>query len=160
MTDSVTYTRIRDGKTQIVTRNNNAHGESKTPLYRLWKAMVRRCESDKAHNYKWYGAKGVKVCDEWRTDYTKFRDWALANGYVRYLELDRINSDGNYCPENCRWITKKTNIRARDLYWDEELDNQLIMKAKELGIDPYALIEQAVRKYLQSESKGVTALCL
>ena len=155
---TITYTRVRDGKTQTVTRNGKVHGESKTPLYRLWKAMVRRCESEKAHNYKWYGGKGIRVCDDWRNDYTSFRDWAHANGYARGLELDRKDSDGPYSPENCRWITKKTNIRNRDLFWDEELDGKLILKAKELGIDPYALIEKAVRHYLESNGE-VTALC-
>ena len=158
MVDTITFTRVRDGKTQVVTRNREAHGESKTPLYRLWKAMVRRCESEKAHNYRWYGAKGVKVCDEWRQSYTAFRDWAHEHGYVRGLELDRRDSDGNYCPENCRWITKKTNIRNRDLYWNEELDGRVILKAKELGMDPYQLIENAVRHYLDL-TEGVNALC-
>lgn len=120
--------------------------------------MVRRCESEKAHNYRWYGAKGVKVCDEWRQSYTAFRDWAHEHGYVRGLELDRRDSDGNYCPENCRWITKKTNIRNRDLYWNEELDGRVILKAKELGMDPYQLIENAVRYYLDL-TEGVNALC-
>jgi hypothetical protein len=156
--NTITYTRIRDGKTQTVTRSGKVHGESRTPLYRLWKAMVRRCESEKAHNYKWYGGKGVRVCEEWRTDYVSFRDWAHDNGYVRGLELDRKNSDGNYSPDNCRWITKKTNIRNRDLFWDEELDGRLVLKAKELGVDPYELIEKVVRNYLNT-SKEVTALC-
>jgi len=157
--ETVTYTRMRDGKTQTVTRNKKAHGESKTPLYRLWKAMVRRCESEKAHNYKWYGGKGIKVCPEWRSDYTVFRDWAHENGYVRGLELDRIDSDKDYEPGNCRWITKKANIRYRDMFWDEELDAQIIMTAKELGIDPYVLIEKAVRSYLQVSGGGDLA-CL
>jgi hypothetical protein len=156
---TVTYTRTRDGKTQTVTRNKNAHGESKTPLYRMWKAMVRRCESPVAHNYKWYGGKGIRVCDEWRNDYTKFRDWARDNGYARGLELDRKDSDGNYEPGNCQYITKKTNIRNRDLYWDEELDGKLILTAKELGIDPYALIEKALRSYLQAYEE-VIPTCL
>lgn len=156
---TIVYTRVRDGKTQTVTRNGKVHGESKTPLYRLWKAMNRRCGSENAHNYKWYGGKGIKVCEAWRNDYTKFRDWAYENGYVRGLELDRKNSDEDYSPENCRWITKKTNIRNRDLFWSEELDGQVVLKAKELGIDPYELIERAVREYLQN-CKEVTALCL
>jgi hypothetical protein len=84
---------------------------------------------------------------------------AIENGYVRGLELDRKNSDEDYSPENCRWITKKTNIRNRDLFWSEELDGQVVLKAKELGIDPYELIERAVREYLQN-CKEVTALCL
>lgn len=111
--------------------------------------MIRRCESPVTHNYKWYGGKGIKVCEAWRQDYTIFRDWAKENGYVQGLELDRINSDGNYEPKNCRWITKKTNIRNRDMFWSEELDKEVIFVAKKLDINPYELIEEAVRDYLR-----------
>ena len=115
--------------------------------------MVRRCESPKAHNYRWYGAKGVRVCPAWRTDFMAFRDWALVNGYVRGLELDRIDSDSHYCPENCRWITKKSNIRNRDLFWDDDLDARIIALAKKAGINPYELIRLAVEDYLSAHQE-------
>ena len=143
-----TYQRVRDGQLQTVTRRGKNHGQSKTPLYRMWKAMVRRCESPKAHNFKWYGAKGVIVCPEWRGDFMNFKQWAEANGYVHGLELDRKNSSGPYSPRNCRWRTKKANIRDRDLYWDDELDTRLIATSLKAGVDPYALIREAVEKYL------------
>lgn len=146
----ITFTRVRNGKTQIVTRTRNAHGQSKTPLYRQWKAMVRRCESTVAHNYKWYGAKGVKVCAEWRDDFMIFKSWAEDNGYVRGLELDRIDSDGDYSPENCRYRTKKRNIRDRDLFWSDELDTRLVHAARDAGLDPYELIKLAVEAYLDA----------
>jgi hypothetical protein len=148
------YTRVRDGKVQTVVRNKNAHGLSRTPLYRQWKAMIRRCESPVAHNYKWYGGRGIKVCPEWRNDFVAFHDWAHANGYVRGLEIDRRNSDGNYCPENCRLRTKKANIRDRDLFWSDELDELLVAKAKALGVDPYELIKIAVEAYLLPDREG------
>lgn len=146
----VTYTRVRDGKTQTVTRLKRAHGQSKTPLYRLWKAMNRRCESEVAHNYQWYGAKGVYVCTTWREDFLAFKAWAEGHGYARGLELDRLDSDGPYSPENCRWKTKKANIRDRDLYWSDELDIRVVQFASQHGLNPYELIETAVTSYLDA----------
>jgi hypothetical protein len=144
----VTYTRVRGGKTQVVTRTVKAHGESRTPLYRQWKAMVRRCESPVAHNYRWYGGKGVRVCPEWRNDFMAFKTWADTHGYVRGLEIDRMDADGDYDPGNCRYRTKKANIRDRDLGWSDELDAKLVSTAKDLGISPYDLIRTAVEEYL------------
>lgn len=150
----VTYTRVRDGKTQIVTRTVKAHGQSKTPLYRQWKAMVRRCESEKAHNYKWYGAKGIEVCPEWREDFLTFKSWAESNGYVHGLQLDRVDSDKDYCPSNCRYITTKANMRNRDLCWTNEFDARVVSYAQELGVTPYELIKEAVEAYLPTEDRG------
>ena len=81
-------------------------GESHTRLYHIWKDMWKRCTSPGNDNYRWYGGKGITVCPQWRS-YTQFREWAHANGYQDNLEIDRINSDGNYEPGNCRWITHK-----------------------------------------------------
>jgi len=146
----VTFTRVRDGKTQVVTRAIRNHGQSKTPLYRQWKAMVRRCEAPAAHNYRWYGAKGVRVCPEWRNDFLVFKAWAEANGYVRGLEVDRMDADGDYEPGNCRYRTKKANIRDRDLGWSDELDEKLVATAHALGVSPYDLIRIAVEEYLSA----------
>jgi hypothetical protein len=87
------------------------HGDSKRgaihKLYYVWDAMKRRCICPNNHKYKDYGARGIKVCKEW-LDYVVFKSWALTNGYREGLSIDRIDNDGNYCPENCRWVTNKT----------------------------------------------------
>ena len=67
--------------------------------------MMSRCYNENSWNYKWYGGKGITVCDEWRNDFLNFRDWALENGYSKELTLDRIDGGKDYCPENCRWTT-------------------------------------------------------
>ena len=87
------------------------HGQSKTKLYRKWKAMIRRCESPEAHNYKWYGAKGIKVCQEWRNDFMTFYAWAYSTGYAEGLTIERKESNDDYCPDNCEWLTQAENSR-------------------------------------------------
>lgn len=147
----ITYKRVRDGQEQIVTRRRRA-GErpgysKKDPIYVVWAGMRYRCNSPSASNYKYYGAKGVSVCSEW-DDFFVFREWALTNGYAPGLELDREHSDKNYCPSNCRVITKKANIRNRDLSWSNKTDAVLIRRARELDVSPYELIRIAVEEYL------------
>lgn len=97
------------------------HGASKrgarTPLYAAYKAMISRCENPKVKGYRWYGAKGISVCAEWRNDFATFRAWALANGWAKGLTLERKNPRLGYCPENCEYITQSENSRRmRDLY--------------------------------------------
>jgi hypothetical protein len=84
------------------------HGESKTPLWKAWNAMLQRCCNQRCPAFRWYGAKGVRVCPEWLR-FTRFKAWALANGYEPGLTIDRKDSAGNYEPGNCRWITKSEN---------------------------------------------------
>jgi hypothetical protein len=90
------------------------HGKSSTPLYLVHRAMIDRCENPNTKGFKWYGKKGVKVCDEWK-DFQTFYDWAMKHGYQEGLTIDRINPDGNYCPENCEWVTRSENSRRSHL---------------------------------------------
>ena len=94
-------------------RHYKIHGESKTPLYRTWCAMKSRTTNRNTDGYSLYGGRGISVCEEWAHDFAAFRDWALANGYQDGLSIDRIDPDGNYCPENCRWITMAAQQRNK-----------------------------------------------
>lgn len=71
--------------------------------------MLTRCYNKIGSGYENYGKKGIKICDEWLKDSSLFEDWAFNNGYKDNLTIDRINSKGNYCPENCRWVTLADN---------------------------------------------------
>jgi len=99
----------------MVKKINTIHGDTKeggaVRLYRIWKGIKSRCFNPKQQNYKRYGGKGIKICDEWKNSYLTFKSWALANGYRHNLTIDRIDSDGNYCPENCHWLTLSENSR-------------------------------------------------
>lgn len=82
------------------------HGMSKTAEFRTWTAMKERCYSNKCRAYKYYGARGIRVCDRWLTSFTDFyKD--MGNRPSENHTLDRINCDGNYAPDNCRWATHK-----------------------------------------------------
>ncbi len=84
--------------------SDDIKGESRTRLYHIWRNMWKRCTCPSNDNYKWYGGKGITVTQQWES-YMEFRHWAYNNGYRDDLELDRIDSSGNYEPNNCRWIT-------------------------------------------------------
>lgn len=89
-----------------VSETNTKHGMSQERIYNIWNGMMGRCYNQKAKFYNDYGGRGIYVCDEWY-DVNNFVEWALVNGYNKKLTIDRIDVNGNYEPDNCRWITNK-----------------------------------------------------
>ncbi len=95
-------------------KNNSFELKSnKKQLSQMWKNMNQRCYYSKDKSYKYYGGRGIRVCKEWKTNKLSFYEWAMNNKYKRGLEIDRIDNDGGYYPENCRFVTHKVNNQNR-----------------------------------------------
>ena len=106
-------------------------------LYNIWKNMRKRCNNPNNIRYKDYGGRGIKICNEW-DNFEEFKDWSLANGYSDNLEIDRIDNNKGYSPDNCRWVTTKTNNRNR------RNTAVIIIDNKEISL---GLIEEIFDKY-------------
>lgn len=88
------------------------HGLAEHPLYDVWQGIKKRCYNSRDKEYKNYGGRGIRMCDTWRTNFKQFYDDML-EGYAQGLQIDRIDNDGNYTKENCRWVTPAENVRNR-----------------------------------------------
>jgi hypothetical protein len=83
------------------------HGMSRSRLYKIYKGMMNRCYRDTTDGYQHYGGRGIKVCKTWRESFPKFAEWAMSHGYTDKLTLERKRVNGNYCPSNCEFATRK-----------------------------------------------------
>lgn len=127
------------------------HGMSKTRIYGIWLGMRKRC-ADK--NDKRYGARGIKVCAEWENDFIPFYEWAISAGYKDGLTIDRIDNDGNYCPENCRWATKKeqaSNRRSNIVFLYKGKERTLKSVCEELNLNYHTIYCRVKRENIPPE---------
>lgn len=114
----------------------STHHETKTRLHKIWEGMHSRCENPNHKHYASYGGRGITVCDEW-SEYVPFRDWAIKAGYRNNLTIDRIDVDGNYSPENCRWATireQQNNKRSNHLICLDGVSHTIGEWSEMLGI--------------------------
>jgi hypothetical protein len=139
--------------------NSLIHGKSKTRIYHIWRDMRERCTNPKRKQYKYYGARGIKVCEEWdgSNKFINFYRWSLENGYKEDLTIDRIDNNGNYCPENCRWVDMKTQLNNkrdnRFIYYNGQIKT-LAQWSEELNISYGTLLSRLIRG--QSVEKAFT----
>lgn len=109
------------------------HGCSKTRLYNIYISIKKRCYKPYEKQYKYYGGRGIEMCKEWRDNFTNFRDWALLHGYNNDLEIDRIDVNGHYCPENCRWVTilEQANNKRNTIYIEHDGQRKTLRQISE-----------------------------
>ena len=144
-------------RTEKLVSSATKHGKAKDPLYPVWQAMRSRCFNINYKCYHNYGGRGITVCDEWKNSFMAFYNWAEIAGYRKGLTLDRIDNNGNYCPENCRWVTQKENnrnTRSNHILTYKGESKLLTVWAEQLNIHPRTLSGRIERNW--STEKALT----
>ena len=104
---------LKKAQDSVNLTKNHSHKMSGTRIYLEWQGMKGRCYNPHDPRYDRWGGRGISVCDEWRDSFESFYEWAMAHGYSDELTIDRIDNDGNYTPDNCRWASQKQQSRNR-----------------------------------------------
>lgn len=122
------------------------HGKSRTRLHSVWTNMRERCNNPKSEKYPRYGGRGITVDPVW-DNFRAFARWAEENGNQEGLELDRINNDLGYAPENCRWVTDLENLMNRSRFLPAPLHRALEARAARDHVDTYTVIRRALEAH-------------
>lgn len=143
-------------KNEAASARASTHGQANTRLYGIWQGIKKRCENKNCSNYKNYGGRGIKVCAEWNT-FENFFQWAMNNGYSESLTIDRIDTDGNYDPNNCRWVdyitqaNNKRNNRLITVFGETHTMSEW-SKIKHI---PYSRLNSRVNQYKMNDEQAV-----
>lgn len=125
-------------------KSHTTHGESSDRLYHVWCNIKQRCYDPNVSEYQYYGARGIIMCDEWKLSYENFRTWAIVGGYDKNSEfgkctIERIDVNGNYCPDNCKWANLKeqaNNKRNNRVITIDDITLTVPQWAERMGVDP------------------------
>lgn len=154
----------------IYTNHRQYHKKTHIRIYNIYRGMKCRCYCKNDYHYKWYGAKGVKVCKEWLDDFLKFYNWALSSGYNDALTIDRIDVTGDYEPNNCRWITIKEQCNNRhnsryitigqetktvaqwlEFYKERNISKAVVQRRLKKGVSPEHLFDEPKKRMTHSK---------
>lgn len=135
-------------RSKMIGALNRTHGCSRTSAYRIWKLMRHRCNNPKDAHYNDYGGRGIKVCQRWQQSFEAFANdmGVRPNGY----QLDRIDNDGDYCPENCRWATivmQRNNTRVNRRITHRGITKTVAEWARACGLPYDTLMQRFLRKW-------------
>lgn len=138
---------------ELAHERNKKHGMYNSRLYRIWHSMRSRCNNSNVPSYKYYGARNIKVCDEWLDEkygFETFFKWAIGNGYSDNLSIDRIDNDKGYSPENSRWATPQEQSENRrcikPFVWEGVEYKTMAECGRQLGINPKTLRNRAKKE--------------
>lgn len=113
---------LTEGRAKKISEAVKLHGftwgTGRHPLYTCWSSIKQRCYNPKAIGFKYWGGRGIRMCQAWLRSPEKFIRWALAHGWKRGLLIDRKNNDGNYTPGNCRFLTRANSNRNRRKHFE------------------------------------------
>ena len=157
----VTASNLKSGLVQscgCLLGGHKTHGGTHTRLYKIWKGMRARCNNKNLPQYNDYGGRGITICDEWN-DFLIFKEWAENNGYTDSLTIDRIDNNGNYCPENCRWTTRKkqNNNKRNNLYITFNEKKHSLTEWCDILNLPTKIIYERIVKCHQSFEQAISA---
>lgn len=134
-------------RTENIQRIRTTHGMFGTRIYSIWSDMKRRCTDSSVVGYENYGGRGIKVCEEW-TNFESFYSWAIDNGYSDNLTLERIDVNGNYEPNNCKWATmiEQANNKRNNVIVEIDGVSKTVAEWSRLTGIPYMKIYKRVRR--------------
>lgn len=133
------------------------HSMKHTRLYNIWCGMHNRCQNPNNMDYSNYGGRGISFCNEWK-DFLPFYDWAISNGYTDKLTLDRIDTNANYCPENCRWVDRivQGNNKRNNLYLTYNGETHTAAEWGRITGISRQVIRDRIKKYKWTVEKALT----
>ena len=134
------------------------HGMTNTILFGKWNRMLERCRNKNRRDYKNYGGRGIRVCDEWKNNFMSFYNWAIDSGYKEGLTIDRIDTNGNYEPSNCRWATPKeqANNRRTSVFLTYNGETHTVSQWAEIQHIPRDTLDRRMRRCGWSVEKALT----
>lgn len=142
----------------LAKKNFTRHGKRRTRLYNIWCCMKKRCYNKNYTYYHNYGGRGIKVCEEWLNDFQAFYDWSMSHGYSDDLTIDRKDNDGDYCPDNCRWVNRKSqNRNSRNCHYLEyNGETHTITEWSEITGIPMKIIHLRITRLKWSVERALT----